>query len=242
MPVEVMDRRYLALKLRNRKSPAPPPVVADTDTLASQLNVSVDHPDYAHFSQFHKLPFLSITELPSNAISWQIPTDYVKYNYQHDLESIWWMILYFVTACADCGTSEEYSKSIFLGTLRAAPRIQCLQSRIATKLVRVLHQRLRVTFSKPLETLRRLLYEEYVKRTIFGQMSQHDSYSYVHAQFAEQLDKIMESNRDNWKQLPIQQKDKPIGARFDSLPLDSLKRGLEDIEKPSSGNKKSKLA
>lgn len=240
MPVEIMSRNYLArgfytlaainnMELVRDKIMDEDPMPPASNNLADKY-LAPDHVDYSHYCKFRHDPnLMGFIELPTPYDREDIPEDYVRHNYQHDLESIWWMLLYFLTACAGSIRAEMYSRTIFLRYMNPTPRAQVLKENIESTFYTVSQRPLKRVFAVPLEKLRSSMHVEYIRRAICGHMSLHDSYSFIHAQFAEQLDAILDDNTGHWKEMNlVREKAKPHHGEQASYPLETNKRGAED--------------
>src|SRR5688572_15068154 len=57
-------------------------------------------------------------------------------NFQHDVESIWWLLIYTATARVDHQLSNEFSRKVFLPTMELGSyRLVCLINTIKDDLV-----------------------------------------------------------------------------------------------------------
>lgn len=135
MPHEIYGRSYEFSLLCIPEEDKTSPDFKDSDTLAAQLRAMGEAAEA--LSNFEKLgcfnkaywDSLSETELkalvPSDADFSQIPPDgggSVVHNYQHDLESLWWVTLWFITLRVDYKAPANFASNMFCGTSFSAAR------------------------------------------------------------------------------------------------------------------------
>lgn len=198
MPIEIMTRSYLLLYLSAPRNAKP------TSTLAKQLKLEEGSTQYERLKAFKKIG--DYESLPSDADLDSIPgsKSIVRYNFQHDLESIWWIVLYFVMARVPHKPSQNMAKDIFQSNLVASPeRVACLHRVIDEDLEEILHPSLKDTFPMFIETLRGAMFEEYQIRAVFGQLQLPYAYTNIHATFANKFAGLFADNQNNWKDIPI---------------------------------------
>ncbi|KAF4581317.1 Peroxisomal membrane protein PAS20 [Pleurotus pulmonarius] len=107
----------------------------------------------------------------------------VVYNFQHDLESVWWILLWSATSRVSHTPSIDWSRDIFRNTMTPSQaRLDCLLLSIAATLKANLHPSLQ-SFVAPLEVLRTNIYTEYIERRNVQAMSDHTSYIRIHRIF-----------------------------------------------------------
>lgn len=107
----------------------------------------------------------------------------VVYNFQHDLESVWWILLWSATSRVSHPPSIAWSRDIFRNTMTPSQaRLDCLLLSIASTLKACLHPSLQ-SFVAPLEVLRTNIYAEYIERRNAHVMSDHTSYIRIHRIF-----------------------------------------------------------
>lgn len=111
-PFEIINQRHLLNFVRGEVNPAA--------SMAAQLNLREESPEYARYKIFSRFG----TRTKSIPLSFTENTPekktVVRYNFQHDLESIWWIALYFITALVNYEVSQTYSRQVFRHTLEAA--------------------------------------------------------------------------------------------------------------------------
>lgn len=123
----------------------------------------------------------------------QPPEQPLVYNFQHDLESLWWIFLWTVLSRVPHQASVMYGKTIFQNTMiLSAARSQCFLEEIGTHLEQCLHSPLKL-LSAPLEMLRRIMHSAYVERRRDGKLTDIASYVAVHRCFVQFFNRIKTS-------------------------------------------------
>ena len=229
MPNEILAQNYLFQRLRRFK-----PI---EDNFADQLQFpdGERNPNYQRFVYFHRFYGKTFTTLPANAtIHIPAPEAVVAYNYQHDLESLWWNALYYITVGVGHIPSCGYAAKIFTGELRCDEnRTAAFIFDIESRLLEEVCPSLQAAFPRPMNKLREELHMHYVARALFGQLNVAESYSHIHGKFAKVFDDLLSANAGDWKQIrivPRTPKDKP------------RKRALEDTSTLQSNPKFNKRA
>ncbi|TFK28321.1 hypothetical protein FA15DRAFT_691960 [Coprinopsis marcescibilis] len=121
----------------------------------------------------------------------------IKHSFQHDLESIWWIVLWLITMRVDHAISRDYAKDIFQNVLvPSQDRHTALKRNISTPLSRILHQDLS-NFVQPMESIRKFFISIYKKRVRVGEQMDKSSYGIAHAHMWNQLNKLKET-ADVW--------------------------------------------
>ncbi|KAF5316058.1 hypothetical protein D9619_006112 [Psilocybe cf. subviscida] len=229
MPHEIFGRAYLFQSLRASRPPG--------DNFANQLNLpgGEANPNYQRFLNFHRFYGKTFTALPANATV-DIPPRgaVVSYNFQHDLESVWWIALYFITAGVGHIPSSRYAAKIFTdGLTPMRDRAEAFRYNIGDPLMAVLLPSLQAAFVDTMDDLREELYTHYVARALFGQLDVPESYAQIHAIFATEFDRLLNANTRNWKQtkiVPLRTADDPRKRAVKDMPSlednpESTKRG-----------------
>lgn len=179
---------------------------SEAESLAAHLkNVVVGTPEYERLKIIKKDVFHRFTLLPASATD-QLPvfTPVVRYNFQHDLESLWWLVIFYINACVDHQRSQDYAEDVFHNSMIATwQRTDCFEKNYIFDGGRFLHPKLVGSFKHVIEDLRRTMVEEYVAREAFGQLNQFETYSYIHAFFAKQFRTLLQHNADGWKDVLI---------------------------------------
>ncbi|KAF5316066.1 hypothetical protein D9619_006118 [Psilocybe cf. subviscida] len=233
MPFEILDGVYLFQDLR-RDDPR-----AAGENFADQLNLpgGEANPHYQRLSNFPRFWGGRFTALPANATAHIPPPDaVVSYNFQHDLESLWWVALYYITAGVGHIPSFRYAAKIFTDELKIdAERRRAFTTAMVSKLQPVLRPSLQSAFPKPMNMLRDEMNTHYVVRALFGQLSVPESYSQIHAIFATEFNNLLNVNIGNWRQtgiVPLKPKpeENPRKRALDDMPTlqdnpESIKRG-----------------
>lgn len=198
MAHEVLTERHLVRYLRGPDSEA--------NNLAAHLeNVIVGSPQYERLKIFKTNISPRFTSLPSTATD-DIPGlgTSVRHNFQHDLESIWWLMLYYITKCVDHQASYGYAEDIFQRSLTPSwQRVDCFEKNFIFEGRDFLHARLAKPFAHFVESLRGTMYKEYTTRAVFGQLQQPESYSYIHGFFATQFRALLQDEDSDWKHVPL---------------------------------------
>ncbi|KAF5316634.1 hypothetical protein D9619_006094 [Psilocybe cf. subviscida] len=175
------------------------------DSLAVHFNLPVGSQSYELLKDINRDFCRRVGALPANFTGY-IPNHdaAVRYNFQHDLESLWWLVLFYITKCVGHQPSEDYAEFIFQKTLTpSSERSECFIDNFRSSGGRSLHPRLKEPFKDLMEKLRAALYEEYVAREAFGQLTIPESYSYIHGLFAKQVTELLQHNNSGWKDVPI---------------------------------------
>lgn len=195
MPHEVLTGRHLLEKHRECDA---------EDSLAVYFNLPVGSLEYQRLKDIDKNFCRRLKVLPVDTED--IP-DYdapVHYNFQHDLEALWWLVHYCITTWVDHQPSHDYAEFVFQKTLTvSAERNECFTGNFKSLGGRFLHPQLKVPFNGFMEKLRAAMYEEYVAREAFGQLHLLKSYSYIHNFFANQLRELLQHHDDSWKGISI---------------------------------------
>lgn len=197
MPHEVLTQKHLSSAYRGPDSEA--------ESLAANLrNIAIGSPEYQRLKTFKKIS-ARFTSLPANATD-NIPksTSVVRYNFQHDLESIWWLVLFYTNACVNHEKSQAYAEDLFRDSMIPTwQRIHCFERNYQFDGGELLHPNLAAPFGEFMENLRSAMVTEYAAREIFGQLEKFESYSYIHGFFAKQFRMLLGHNNNNWKDVPI---------------------------------------
>lgn len=236
MPHEIITREHLVNWIRDGINPE--------RGLAKQVNLMADKASslYRRLSTFKEIQWGGrVATVPETATS-NIPKedDIVRYNFQHDLEAVWWIVVYFITACVPYRQSRNRAKLMFTKSLTLRRlRSDCFQHSFPTQVGIHLHPDIAEAFKMPMEKLRSYLIEQYIARQVFGQFDVHESYSMIHNDFATIFRELLENEEENWKQIPIVPSRALTGAI--SPPIVTLKRGRSDNDGPADNvNKKAR--
>lgn len=131
------------------------------------------------------------------------------HNFQHDLESVWWILLYTITLRVENSPSKAlgYARTVFQNSngLSKARR-DCFVDSIRAKLNKVLLEDVRA-FGIPMEWMRSRLHKGYVDREKDGLLREIGSYIEIHSQFANFLGRLtgLDANGrpPTWLQVPL---------------------------------------
>lgn len=195
MPAEIMANTHILDTIRlfqgnQTLAACPPPRFkracftsspdAFVKTLADQLQAMGESRDI--LKQFDNVP--AITAIPPDAKWSNVPRtrDPVTYNYQHDLESIWWIALWFITSRVNHDESRQQLPRVFRNPFTTATeRIHTLRN--PELLCNKLRAEVRGDIGWFMDFLGRMLYHEYIERAVFGKLDSPNSYSHIHTVF-----------------------------------------------------------
>ncbi|PPQ88968.1 hypothetical protein CVT25_005067 [Psilocybe cyanescens] len=107
----------------------------------------------------------------------------VIHNFQHDLESVWWIMLWSLTARIQHKLSNNWAKTIFQNTLQlSTPRKRCFTKSIWSKLNSILAAPAK-KLSKNMDTMRRNLHVAYNNREKEDKLRDFGTYVDIYAEF-----------------------------------------------------------
>lgn len=226
MPTEILRRNYLYEKsFRNHSafiSAANPFENPAVYTLAHQFQLSSTHPAHSTFKELDAILCLGPNPvLPPDANPSKILPrgSIVNHNFQHDLESIWWILLWFITMNVNWATSFDWGHKIFVHDIEQfEPRFVLFMDPLdgkAPTLSDSLKQELLPTFSQMLESLRSRMVIEYIQREIFGHLEVPESYSQIHGKFSQTFRRLAQMDGD-WRGVQIKC---GVNPRVMDLPL-----------------------
>jgi hypothetical protein len=258
MPTEILDCQYLyeqyfldndsntalPVKLFNKRAAARSE--ANPSTLAKQLELLDTHPAYSTFKDLNIVPCLGLKPtLPPNADTSKIPPRgaVVNHNFQHDLESIWWILLWFITMNVKWAESFDWAYKIFEHDIeKYESRFILFNNQLDGKkpISPWLRPELLPAFPELLETLRSSIFLDYVQRELFGQLELPESYSQIHGEFSESFRKLAQMG-GSWRDLQIECGVNPNVMKFKAeedapkpIATGSKHRRDEDNEEPDS--------
>ncbi|KAF5330949.1 hypothetical protein D9619_005414 [Psilocybe cf. subviscida] len=257
MPTEILARKYLihsynATDLKKSRvvniGPAVPafaipdlpsdsgPVKKTPQNLAEQLGFLEHEEPYAILQTIKKLP-IEITKeaIPPNVDWSKIPTHLaiVNHSYQHDLESIWWIILWLIAMRAHVESLDDATPEITELFTHNIHNFRPRQVFFTQPADVDLGHHLRSEFSPfPafMEGLREHMYQAYIRRAAFGQLDLQESYSNIIAVFALYF-RSLQNNDGPWRQVAIDGSKKPQVMRL-PLPDDN------DTPQSAAGSKR----
>jgi hypothetical protein len=120
---------------------------------------------------------------PETSVTQPAPEQVIIYNFQHDLESIWWILMWTLTARVPHNPSRDFASKIFQNRISLTrERADCITEDITERLSACLEKSL-LRFVRPLERLRLAMRREYVIRAKKNELFVRGSYSNIHAIF-----------------------------------------------------------
>ncbi|PPQ79053.1 hypothetical protein CVT25_002362, partial [Psilocybe cyanescens] len=148
--------------------------------------------------------------------------DIVIHNFQHDLESLWWLILYLIISHIKDQPIEDWQNSVFKDAVErcknwAAPIFQNVIGLSAGRRFCFKYSLMKATESfipenvapvvNALEVNRRTLLRSFMVRVKDGNLRNIDSYAHIHLDFGELLEEI-QALRVNWRQFSLKTSEK----------------------------------
>jgi len=110
-------------------------------------------------------------------------TPQVVHNFQHDLESVWWILLWTITCRIAHPPSQAYAKTIFDNSMRSSlQRYDALAEPLTRTLRTVLKESLS-EFSVYMESMRKYLLKQYRRRYGIEKLNNPRSYTRIHHLF-----------------------------------------------------------
>ncbi|PPQ85559.1 hypothetical protein CVT25_006729 [Psilocybe cyanescens] len=123
----------------------------------------------------------------------------VVHNFLHDLESLWWLILWTLTSRIQDPKCKNWLALVFQNiTDLSSKRRRCFEYPIENKLSRFLPEAL-APFAHPLDLLRDEMFQSYLKRELAGDVRNVDSYATIHRQVGWFLDAVQAFPTDQWR-------------------------------------------
>ncbi|KAH9485693.1 hypothetical protein JR316_0002604 [Psilocybe cubensis] len=134
-------------------------------------------------------------------------TRHVIHNFQHDLESLWWILLWTVTCRIDSEAAYAYGRPIFVNQIIPTDERQdCFN---AESILDELEQFLPApksededTFAEMIDNLRNFMNDAYVARVSEGNQNKPEHYVEIFANFNVCFDTMLETASD-WAGLPL---------------------------------------
>lgn len=202
MPVEILSRKHFFVFYMTS-------FIEEDNNLADHLKITKeDDPEgYKNLSIYSELPFASSkVKIPSNPLWDQVPqpTDVVNHNFQHDLESVWWILLWVVTSRVSCDKSANEAARYFKHDVNDFASRRDLFRTAMFDTRRSLDAKL-MDFGTLVENLRRELLRHYITRCIFGHLEVPESYSSIHATFATKLREI-QAKQGAWRNMKLERR------------------------------------
>lgn len=141
----------------------------------------------------------------------------MNHNYQHDLESIWWILLWIVTSRIGHPDSDNMVAKYLNHDVRDFANRILLFSFGLTTIADSLHKDIANAFLPwGLETLRDSLYRAYLMRTVLGRLEVPESYSAIQVRFSQVLRAIRDAPGP-WRGIPLRKDYTAMNERLVTL-------------------------
>jgi len=125
----------------------------------------------------------------------------VVHNFQHDLEPLWWILLWVITKLVDHRPSQLYGDTIFTHSMHAS-----IERRAALvkplELEFVLKDSLS-TFAEDMEEIRKALFVHYKHRDEPAKLNNPCSYTNIHDTFQQFFDMFVDDKDSSWASEPL---------------------------------------
>lgn len=150
----------------------------------------------------------------------------VIHNPQHDLESLWWLFLWSITARVNNVQSREFVKKIFVNnTDDSRSRESCLQ--MPAPFEDYLDERLHADFPACIEVMRNILFYNYLQCPI-DQPQSPQSIACAHKVFEREFTLLHKGSNEDWRAMLLKvDEEKPTATAKDFI------RETSDFQKPS---------
>lgn len=126
----------------------------------------------------------------------------VVHNFQHDLESIWWLVLWFITSRVAGEAAQLYGQKIFHNSIIPSPkRLAAFTTEIDGDLKQCLGK-LADHFAEPMENIRNAMVLSYVQRVRDSKLRDISSFAPISNGFRTFFKHITES-KDKWSATPL---------------------------------------
>jgi hypothetical protein len=127
----------------------------------------------------------------------------VIYNFQHDLESVWWILMWTLTARVLHQPSTDFAKTIFKNqTSLWHEREVCIVGELTGRLSACLEKSLH-SFIAPLEGARMILLIEYAARAQDGKLFDLGSYRTIHILFVSFFQVVQSAEPSDWRDMRL---------------------------------------
>ncbi|KAF5316257.1 hypothetical protein D9619_006205 [Psilocybe cf. subviscida] len=200
MPVEILSRRYLFETYLLATG------ITANENLADDLGIDKSSKAYLPLTRFSWIPIRRL-KFPANA-DWDKSAERdqgVNHNFQHDLESVWWILLWIVTCRVYCDTSANAVSRMFKHDINDFDgRIVAFKD-VTNAIAQSLHGRLKENFAPLVEELREDMLRDYVVRPIAGHLELPESYSNIHAVFATKFRKV-QATQGPWRNMKLERR------------------------------------
>uniref|UniRef100_A0A8H7Y5C7 Protein kinase domain-containing protein n=1 Tax=Psilocybe cubensis TaxID=181762 RepID=A0A8H7Y5C7_PSICU len=131
------------------------------------------------------------------------PNRIVVHNFQHDLESLWWVLLWNITARSNRKISNEWARDVFHNSLNLTwARRACIIDEVLTDMKRILAKPLKC-FAPHIEDLRHFLKREYVTREELGDLDSFESYVPIHNAFETVFNSLLSELPSTWRKVKL---------------------------------------
>ncbi|KAH9485701.1 hypothetical protein JR316_0002614 [Psilocybe cubensis] len=218
MPIEIMMQRSLFDRNQEnvvtkaiKKSNARKSHLEQVSPLDLGSSDSDDYDDYARFKE-------DTLSGPKNATT--VTWNGIVHNFQHDWESIWWLILWTITSRVNDAPEDtkSYARQIFQNSVEASPRRQkVFMESIQPDLEEHLGP-LASYFAGPMDHMRKAMYKQYVLCEMREELANVSSYTPVTVSFRSFFIDILE-HKDKWSSTRLDMQDQYIELLDRKRPL-----------------------
>lgn len=232
MPVEVLQRAYLldtyylpmpeddveaqdpTLDEAGDLAEAQDPTLVEDDdlaeaqdlTLVEDLDASITQQDYlTNLKPFKRFPFrIKKSDVLLEPRWAKVPKESapVNHNHQHDLESIWWILLWIITCRIGPEKSAVIMKKYFRHRLEDFPPRQKLFEKFLNENKAGLRKDLYQLWSH-LRALRKSMETAYLLREVFGHLEVPEAYSRIQVEFSKRL-RVLQGLKGSWRSIALQ--------------------------------------
>jgi len=130
------------------------------------------------------------------------PVVHVVHNFQHNLESLWWTILWTLTHRSGHAPAREYANRIFQNQMTLSDaRARAFDSSIIVDLTNCLAPDLQ-GFVSTMDILREMLWSEYIERVEADLLFDANSYSFIYSFFQTTFESMV-SQHTGWRNYPL---------------------------------------
>jgi len=127
---------------------------------------------------------------------------HVVHNFQHDLESLWWAVLWTLTYRSGHAPARIYAGRIFQNQMTLPDaRIRAFEYSIVTHLTKCLSPDLQC-FVSTMELLREILWNHYILRTEEDLLFNMNSYTSTYSFFQTSFERLL-SQHAHWRDYPL---------------------------------------
>ncbi|PPQ88974.1 hypothetical protein CVT25_005073 [Psilocybe cyanescens] len=192
MPIEIMMQTTLFEKDHDESQGIINANTPEADSTKKDPNVpATSAPQKKKILSAYKL---NLQRLKKNQ-SLDIASNGIVHNFQHDLESVWWIILWTITCRVAGNPAQLFGQQIFHNSIRVSPaRGLAFRKPIQVKLEQCLGP-LATTFPIRMESIRMAMYQAYVAREREGKLREVASFAAIHQSFEEFLEDLAENNQ-----------------------------------------------